>query len=106
MQRSECRRKVSPQRHYAWSAKSTPAALQQPNEMWLLEFEVCEVSVTVLDVWMKGLLDKSLNWGNGKRRVLHQLFNPSAMAKPATDGRCPQRPMDLAVQHKYLEAGC
>ena len=44
---------------------------------------------------MKGLLDKSLNWGTGKRRVLHQLFNPSAMAKPATDGRCPQRPMDF-----------
>ena len=66
---------------------------------------MCEVCVTVLDV-RKGLLDKSLNWGNGKRRVLHQLFNPSAMAKPATDGRCPRRPKCFDVQHKYLEAGC
>ena len=44
--------------------------------MWLLDLGMCEVCVTVLDVW-KGLLDKSLNWGIGKRRVLHQLFNPS-----------------------------
>ena len=86
--------------------RCTPAALQQPNEMWLLEFEVCEVSVTVLDVWMKACWTNPLIGGMEKRRVLHQLFNPSAMAKPATDGRCPQRPMDFAVQHKYLEAGC
>ena len=57
---------------------------------------MCEVCVTVLDV-RKGLLDKSLNWGTEKRRVLHQLFNPSAMAKPATDGRCPQRPKCLQI---------
>ena len=58
--------------------------------MWLLNFGMCEVCVTVLDVW-KGLLDKSLNWGTGKRRVLHQLFNPSAMAKPATDREVPAK---------------
>ena len=34
--------------------------------MWLLEFEMCEVCVTVLDV-RKGLLDKSLNWGDWKK---------------------------------------
>ena len=53
-------------------------------------------------------MDKSLNWGNGKRRVLHQLFNPSAEAKPATDREVPAIAEALlestAHTHTHLEA--
>ena len=49
-------------------AKSIPAALQQPNEMWLLEFEVCEVSVTVHGESNQVRSDKP-RIGGGKRRV-------------------------------------
>ena len=45
--------------------------------------------------------------GMEKGGSLHQLFNPCALAKPAADGKCPQRPKCFwKVQHKYLEAGC
>ena len=46
--------------------RSTPATLQQPNEMWLLEFEVCEVCVTVLDVRMKAFWTNPLIGGMEK----------------------------------------
>ena len=103
---SECR--LSFTQPTTAAEKRSKTLREQPNEMWLLNFGMnvrgmCYCTRCV----EKGLLDKSLNWGTGKRRVLHQLFNPSAMAKPATDGRCPQRPKCFwEVQHKYLEAGC
>ena len=75
--------------------------------MWLPCLEMVRGMCYCTQCLRTGPFGQILNWGTGKRRVLHQLFNPSAEAKPATDGKCPQRLMHFwKVQRTHLEAGC
>ena len=44
--------KVSPSQRQPLKSEVKPLR-EQPNEMWLLDFGMCEVCVTVLDVWKR-----------------------------------------------------
>ena len=66
MRRSECRREEFHPK--TLRATTQRVSLQQPNEMWLLEFEVCEVSVTV-PVKQIEVRSYKPRIGGGKRRV-------------------------------------
>ena len=44
--------KVSPSQRQPLKSE-VKSLREQPNEMWLLDFGMCEVCVTVLDVWKR-----------------------------------------------------
>ena len=57
--------KVSPSQRQPLKSE-VKSLREQPNEMWLLDFGMCEVCVTVLDVW-KRPFGQIPYWGTGKK---------------------------------------